>query len=49
MWLESTPEGASVKLITEKDQDEGFTLAGTLELGGMHIVILEKAMEKAGG
>lgn len=32
----------------QKDQGEGFSLAGTLEVGGIHLVVMEKAMEHAG-
>jgi hypothetical protein len=31
----------------EKDQRDNFSLVGTLEIGGMHIVLTEKAIRKA--
>ena len=47
--VRSTMRVSSAQKDIEKDQGEGFTLAETLELGGIHIVIMEKAIEKAGG
>ena len=32
----------------QKDQSEGFSLVGTLEIGNVHIVLMEQAIEKAG-